>query len=178
MPHPWKSWNGGAPRHGSAPGSAGDDAQGEVGAFISPAAGAGKNSPAFGHRSSSPCPSFLIISADLAQLLPLPTGPCLHYILGSALGKHLEEQPSHPRGDFGMAGAAASPQTFSCSAVPASSTARGQGTGDVLVWVLARLCTSPFKVWDGKTGKAVPVMRIGWDGSSRWPRDTRAERRG
>lgn len=29
-----------------------------------------------------------------------------------------------------MAGAAASPQTFPCSAVPASSTARGQGTGD------------------------------------------------
>lgn len=79
-----------------------------------------------------------------------------------------------------MAGAAASPQTFPCSAVPASSTARsakGTGTGDrdMLMWVL---CTSPFKVWDGKTGKAVPVMRIGWDGSSRWLRDTRVERRG
>lgn len=58
-------------------------------------------------------------------------GRCLHYIPSSALGKHLEEQPSHPRGDVGMAAPPASPQTFPCSAVPASSTAsNGKGTRD------------------------------------------------
>lgn len=78
---------------------AGDDARGEVGAFISPAAGAGKNSPAFGHRSSSPCPRFLIISADLAQAPSTPHGPlpslqprlCPWQALGGAA------KPSHRR---------------------------------------------------------------------------------
>lgn len=133
MPHPWKSWDVGAPpcapNHGSARRHRGRRSE----LFLAQLLELGKAAQLFGHRSSSPWPCFLIISADLAQAPSLPTGCCLHSIPGSALGKLLEEQPSHPRGDVGMAGVAASPQTFPCSAVPASSTARngrGQGTRD------------------------------------------------
>lgn len=100
---------------------AGDDAQGEVGAFISPAAGAGKNSPAFGHRSSSPCPRFLIISADLVQAPSTPHGPlpslqprlCPWQALGGAA------KPSHRRCWDGRTGCVTSD----------ISLQEGQGTG-------------------------------------------------
>lgn len=133
---------------------AGDDAQGEVGAFISPAAGAGENSPAFGHRSSSPCPRFLIISADLAQAPSTPHGPlpslqprlCPWQALGGAA------KPSQRRCWDGRTGCVTSDISLQCGLC--LQHCQGTRDRDVLVFVLARLR------------------------SSRWLRDTREERRG
>lgn len=152
----------------------GDDAQGKVGAFISPAAGAGKKkktSPAFGHRSSSPCPRFLIISADLAQAPSTPHGPlpslhpqlCPWQALGGAA------KPSQRRCWDGSSGCLTSDVPLQCSPCLQHCQEwqedKGQGTGDrdMLVSVLACVhVTSQSVGWEDRKGCPCSGDGLGW----------------